>query len=60
MANGMFEKPKGQMHVEIVGAGATVCMRCVDTCESYDLLLGMDWLKARSTTAYFEKGEYFY
>lgn len=61
MANGMFEKPKGQtgpLLMEFAGVGASVRMKCVDANKSYDILLRIDLLKAATTTTNFENGEY--
>lgn len=61
MANGLFEKPKGlteSLQVEMAGVATRVPLRCVDANGSYDLLLGMDWLRQTATEASFSTGEY--
>lgn len=61
MANGLFEKPKGlteALQVEMAGITSQVLLRCVDANGSYDVLLGMDWLRLTTTEASFSTGEY--
>lgn len=61
MANGVYEKSKGQTaptNVELARVEAVESMRCVESNASYDLLVGMDWLRMTSTTPDFKRGEY--